>query len=117
MKTEHEEQRDLVSWFRQQYRGVKIYAIPNGGKRNRITGARLKAEGALAGVSDLHVPAWNLWIEMKREKGGKLSPAQRSWGGYVESIGHTFIVGHGFKDAADKIIKLRCLHKHKDRVS
>jgi hypothetical protein len=110
MKTEHEEQRELVRWFRQTYRGVKIYAIPNGGQRNRIVAAKLKAEGVLAGVSDLHVPAWNLWIEMKRAHGGKLSPLQRRWGDYVESIGHTFIVGNGFKDARDKIIKLRCLH-------
>ena len=105
MKTEHEEQRDFVKWFRQTHRGVKIYAIPNGGMRNKIVAAKLKAEGVLAGVSDLHVPAWNLWIEMKREKGGKLSPMQRQWGEYVESIGHTFIVGNGCKDAQEKIKK------------
>ena len=111
MKTEHEEQRNLIRWFRQTYKGVKIYAIPNGGQRNKIVAAKLKAEGVLAGVSDLHVPAWGLWIEMKREKGGRLSPMQRQWQEYVESIGQTFIVGNGFDDARDKIIELRCLHE------
>lgn len=103
MKSEHEEQRELVKWFRQTYRGVKIYAIPNGGYRGKAAAGRLKAEGVLKGVSDLHVPAWNLWIEMKREKGGRLSPEQKSWGEYVEALGHTFIVGHGFDDARKKI--------------
>jgi len=103
MRSEHEEQRELVKWFRQTYRGVKIYAIPNGGHRNKIVAAKLKAEGVLPGVSDLHVPAWNLWIEMKREKGGRLSPDQKSWGEYVEALGHTFIVGNGFEDARKKI--------------
>ncbi len=105
MRSEHEEQRNLVRWFRQTYRGVKIYAIPNGGKRSTAAAARLKAEGVLAGVSDLHVPAWNLWIEMKREKGGKVSPMQRQWGDYVESIGHVFIIGNGFEDARKKILE------------
>jgi hypothetical protein len=103
MKSEHEEQRELVKWFRQTYPGVKIYAIPNGGFRGRASAGRLKAEGVLRGVSDLHVPEWNLWIEMKREKGGRLSPEQKSWGEYVEAIGHAFIVGNGFEDARKKI--------------
>jgi hypothetical protein len=103
MKSEHEEQRELVKWFRQTYRGVKIYAIPNGGFRGKASAGRLKAEGVLKGVSDLHIPEWNLWIEMKREKGGRLSPEQKRWGEYVEGFGHTFIIGNGFEDARKKI--------------
>ena len=30
-----------------------MYHIPNGGRRNKITGARLKAEGVVAGVPDV----------------------------------------------------------------
>ena len=30
MKTEHEEQRELVMWMRQTYPGVRIFAITNG---------------------------------------------------------------------------------------
>ena len=98
MKTEHEEQRELVQWFRRSG-SVRIFAIPNGGARSAGTGARLKAEGVSSGVPDLYVPAWNLWIEMKRESGGTVSAAQKDWIEYLESVGHTVIVAHG-KDAA-----------------
>ena len=68
-------------------------------------GASLKAEGVTAGVPDLFVPAWLLWIEMKREKGGTVSPAQRDWISYLESIGHQVIVGRGFEDAKEQVMK------------
>jgi hypothetical protein len=50
-----------------------IYAIPNGGHRNKITAAKLKAEGVLKGMPDLCVPVarngYNaLYIEMKAGK-------------------------------------------------
>ena len=106
MKTEHEEQRELIQWFRQTF-DVRIFAIPNGGQRSRTTGAKLKAEGVSAGVPDLYIPAWRCWIEMKREKGGQLSPAQKDWIAYLGSIGDTVIVGNAFEDARKKI-KLRC---------
>ena len=102
--TEHEEQRELVKWFRQTFRGVRIFAIPNGGLRSLSVASRLKAEGVSSGVPDLCVPAWRLWIEMKRVKGGKLSPDQRNWQKYlVEECGHTWIVCHGAEDAKAQI--------------
>jgi hypothetical protein len=107
MKTEHEEQREFVQWVRQTYPGVRIFAIPNGGARSRTTGAKLKAEGVSAGVPDLYIPAWRCWVEMKREKGGKVSPVQRDWLAYLQSIGDKVIVGHGCEDAQNKI-KLLC---------
>jgi hypothetical protein len=103
--TEHEEQRELVRWFRQKYKGVRIFAIPNGGYRTRSTAAKLKAEGVMRGVPDLFIPAHNLWIEMKRSKGGVLSPEQRDWINYLEMLGNTVFVCHGAdhaKDAVDK---------------
>ena len=104
MKTEHEEQREFVMWMRQNHGEARIFAIPNGGQRSRTTGAKLKVEGVSAGVPDLYVPAWRTWIEMKREKGGVLSPHQKDWIAYLEGIGDTVIVGNGFKDAQSKII-------------
>ena len=73
---EHFEQRELVKWFRQTFKGVRIFAIPNGGIRSLSTAAKLKAEGVSSGVPDLCVPEWRLWIEMKRVKGGSLSAEQ-----------------------------------------
>ena len=103
MESEHLEQVRLVAWFRKTYPGVRVFAIPNGGHRGASQGAALKAEGVSPGVPDLFVPAWNLWVEMKRESGGVVSPVQRDWIQYLEGIGHRVIVGRGFEDARRQI--------------
>ena len=103
LKSEHYEQREFVSWFRKTYPGVRIFAIPNGGWRSRITAAKLKAEGASPGVPDLFIPAWLVWIEMKRSKGGVLSDKQKDWRQYLLSIGHTFILANGKEQAIEAI--------------
>jgi len=102
--SEHLEQVRLVAWFRRTYPEHKIYSIPNGGMRSKSFGAKQKAEGLLKGVHDLHVPSLNLWIEMKLDKTKKPSKEQLEWGAYVESIGHTWFVGHGFEDAQKKVL-------------
>lgn len=72
--TEHEIQRAAVQWIRQNTPYL-VYAIPNGGRRGLREAGRLKAEGVVAGMPDLHVPALRLWIEMKTAT-GKVSPVQ-----------------------------------------
>jgi hypothetical protein len=101
--TEHEEQRELVRWFRQTWPGVRIFAIPNGGARSPATAGRLKAEGVSSGVPDLFIPAWGLWVEMKRTKGGSLSAEQKDWIAYLESVRFCCIVGKGADDAKGKL--------------
>ncbi len=103
LPTEHEEQRDLVRWFRRKYGPVRIFAIPNGGYRSMTAAAKLKAEGVSAGVLDLFVPAWRLWVEMKRQKGGRLSPEQADWIEYLESLGYTCLVCPGSENAQAQI--------------
>lgn len=103
--SEHFEQRETVKWFRQTFRGVRIFAIPNGGARNLATAARLKVEGVSPGVPDLYVPEWKLWIEMKRVTGGVVDKNQKDWHEYLTSIGDTVIVCRGFKEA-QKLISL-----------
>jgi hypothetical protein len=102
--SEHQEQALFVQWFRREYPGVRILAIPNGGGRSRSQGAKLKAEGVSAGVPDLFIPHGEIWVEMKRAKGGSVSAVQRDWHRYLESIDHTVIVGYGFEDARTKIL-------------
>ena len=102
MDSEHIEQSKFVMWWRQSFPNVRIFAIPNGGLRNKTTAMKLKVEGVKRGVPDLFVPELLLWIEMKREKGGVLSPDQVDWREYLEGIGHNFIVGNGSKDAQEK---------------
>ena len=101
--TEHEEQRDLVRWFRRKYGPVRIFAIPNGGYRSMTAAAKLKAEGVSAGVLDLFIPAWRLWVEMKRQKGGRLSPEQADWIEYLGSVGYTCLVCPGSENAQAQI--------------
>jgi hypothetical protein len=104
--TEDQEQMLFVQWFRRQYPTIRIFSIPNGGARHPAVAAKLKATGTSAGVPDLHVPEWNLWIEMKRAKGGRLSELQKDWIAYLEGLGHSVIVGHGFEDAMAKVQQL-----------
>ena len=101
--TEHEEQRELVKWFRQTHPGVRIFAIPNGGARSPATAGRLKAEGVTRGVPDLFCPEWNLWVEMKRLKGGSVSNEQKDWHEYLTSIGHVVLICKGAEDAKAQI--------------
>lgn len=104
--SEHQEQAGFVQWFRAKWPRVLIFAIPNGGKRNISTARNLKLEGVMPGVPDLFIPAWGIWIEMKRQKGGRLSPDQIEMINYLESIGHHVIVGHGATDASAKLLSV-----------
>ncbi len=105
LPSESEEQEGFVNWFRAKFPGALIFAIPNGGHRAISTAKRLKAEGVVSGIPDLHVPAWRLWVEMKRVKGGKLSAEQVDMIGHLEGLGHTVIVGKGAQDASAQIVE------------
>ena len=104
--SEHLEQVRFISWFRKT-QGTRIFAIPNGGHRHIAVAAKMKATGQSPGVPDLFIPAWNVWVEMKRSKGGRLSPEQKDWIEYLTGAGHTAIVGYGFEDARDKILAMQ----------
>lgn len=78
---EHNLQVACVRWFRYRYPKALIFAIPNGGQRNAIVAAKLKAEGVMAGVPDLLIPCargvyHGLFVEMKNGKKGRVSEAQ-----------------------------------------
>lgn len=101
--TEHAEQVTFIREFERHYPGVRIFAIPNGGFRNKAVAVKLKAEGVKKGVPDLFIPEWNLWVEMKRTKGGRLSPEQKDWIKYLEKSGHSVIVGKGWEHAMKEL--------------
>lgn len=101
--TEHEEQRQVVMWFRKNHGPIRIFAIPNGGQRSKSAAAKLKAEGVSAGVPDLFIPALRLWIEMKRIKGGRLSAEQKDWINYLASVGYVCFTCCGAEEAKLKI--------------
>ena len=72
---EHREQVHLIRWADivmadQHPNAGKLFAIPNGGHRNKQVAHKLKEEGVRAGVLDLFFPEarggyFGLWIEMK----------------------------------------------------
>ena len=103
--SEHSEQVGFINWFRDKYSDVLIFAIPNGEKRAISVAKRLKMEGVVRGIPDLFVPAWTLWIEMKRVSGGRLSPEQKQMISYLEGVKHTVIVGKGATDASQQVLK------------
>jgi len=101
--TEHYEQRELVRWFRLTFPGVLLMAIPSALHLNPKPPGRLKAEGVLAGVPDLFVPAWRLWIEMKRTKGGVVSGEQKKIISALRDAGYEVLICRGFADAQEQI--------------
>lgn len=103
--SESDEQIGFVQWFEAKFQGVRIFHIPNGGHRTMSVAKKLKAEGVKSGVPDLFVPHWRLWIEMKRTKGGRLSPEQKDWIEYLEGVGYTVIVGYGATDTSRKVLE------------
>lgn len=82
---EHRIQCACVRWFAYQHPELhgRLFAVPNGGRRDETTAAKLKAEGVMAGVADLILLKSNrdygaLLIEMKTPT-GKQSESQKKW--------------------------------------
>ena len=101
--TEHEIQVACVDYFRLRYPKGLIYAIPNGGQRNVIVAAKLKTEGVLSGVPDLHIPMakngfHGLYIELKNGKVGKVSENQKTIMEKLQSEGYRCEVCRSFDE-------------------
>lgn len=101
---EHALQCACVRWFRAKYPRLKdnLFAVPNGGRRDAITGAKLKEEGVTAGVSDLILLKSNrfygaLCIEMKTPK-GRQQDTQKLWQQAVEQGGAKYVVCRSLDD-------------------
>jgi hypothetical protein len=97
------EQAAFVKDTKAKRPGLLFHAVPNGGLRDRVTGARLKREGALAGVPDLFFPNarggyFGYYMEMKTAK-GRLSEPQKIIIPMLESLGYKVDVCRGFNEA------------------
>lgn len=95
--------------FRLKYPSLSkvLFAVPNGGNRYRVTGAILKAEGVVAGVSDLLLlhPSGKyhgLCIEMKTPK-GRQQPSQVEWQQEVERQGFKYVVCHSVDEFMEDV--------------
>lgn len=80
-QSEHAIQKAYFDWAKLHPEARRAYAIPNGGMRNKIVAAKLKAEGVRKGVLDVHLPiprggCAGCWIEFKAGS-NTLTPEQK----------------------------------------
>lgn len=110
--TEHAHQCALFCWINSQLVENPemhwIFAIPNGGERNPIVAARLKAEGVKSGVSDIMIPVsrkgyHGMFIEMKKP-GGKESANQMIFGAFLKTQSYLYTCCKSWEEARDALI-------------
>jgi len=66
IRSEFEEQCEFVHWFKKTYPGVVIMSIRNGGSRTPRERSDQMREGLHPGAADLYIPAWHLWMSLRR---------------------------------------------------
>ena len=110
--TEHESQVALFNWAKfneATYPELELlYANPLGGKRPKRTAARMKAEGAKAGIPDITLPVarahyHGLYIEMKAGK-NKPTVAQNWWLNRLVWEGYFVQVCYSWETARDVLV-------------
>jgi hypothetical protein len=104
--TEEQDQIKLATWM--TLKGIRFYAIANGGFRKPMEAIRLKRQGVQAGVPDLCIPmprgGFNgMYLELKRVTGGRLSDNQIYWLEYLRSQGYFADCAYGFDEAKNMI--------------
>lgn len=87
-----------------------LYHVPNEGKRSRATGARMRAESLRAGAPDINLDVarggyHGLRIELKRRRGGRVSPEQEEWLEALRRQGYAATVARGWEEAAEAVRK------------
>ena len=102
VKSEDEEQALLVAWLRDK--GIRHYAVPNGGKRDIVEAVKFKRTGVSPGVPDLCIPMprssyHGLYIELKRRLGGTVTESQQDWLDFLRLEGYCAEVARGFEEA------------------
>ena len=124
-RSEGDEQLDLFRWAYKQQLTVPelalLHHIPNGGDRNRGTGARLKLEGVKRGVPDICLPVarngyHGLYIELKV---GENVPSeyQAAFLGRLNDQGYCALVCYGAADAYRALVDYLELAGHPDLLT
>mgnify|MGYP000944177814 CR=1 FL=1 len=84
-----------------------LFAVPNGGSRNKIEAANLKRQGVKAGISDTILlmpsgPYASLCMEFKT-KSGKQSSEQKEFQKQAENCGSKYVVVRSVKEAIQEM--------------
>lgn len=94
-RSEHSIQTEIIEFLdRVLPSSCYAFAVPNGGKRNAVTGAILKREGVKAGVADIVIlrnPGQCALIEVKTVA-GSLSNSQKDFRDWCAANGFPFAV-------------------------
>lgn len=108
LPSEAQEQSLLATWLDRQ--NIRFFAIPNGAWHKNIhEGLKLKRTGVKRGTPDLAIPLprkpyHGLYIELKRQKGGKPTPEQVDWINFLNNVGYRAEISYGFEDAKQLIL-------------
>lgn len=123
--TEHDEQKALIAWAERESERIPqlrlLFAIANAGAgAQRGQAGKMKAEGVKAGVPDLMLPVMKYigtgildrsleyagcFIEMKRQRGGTVSPEQSKWHEWLIDEGYCVVVCKGAEEAKRVILE------------
>ena len=117
--TPHEswEQQSLVAELERLEPGILMEINPAAGmKLDKRMAARVKTLGYQAGTLDIFLPEHRIYIELKRQKGGALSPEQKTRIPRLESAGYRVIVARGAVDAIDQLRKLGLFQLTLDQI-
>ena len=102
-------QSSVIRWARMRQATAPelemLHHIPNGGRRGVLEAKRLKGQGVVPGIPDLHLPVargpyCGLWIEMKTAT-GRLSEDQRKIIAMLRAEGHRVEVCRSAADAVE----------------
>ena len=114
LPTEAQEQRTLFEWaavMSQRHPVLRLmHHIPNGGSRNPAEARNLRAQGVRPGVPDIFLPCarggWHgLYIELKRQRGGRVSAEQKEMLEALRREGYAAAVCEGWEAARDAILE------------
>lgn len=101
------EQQSLVAELERLEPGILMEINPAAGmKLDKRMAAAVKTLGYQAGTLDIFLPEHRIYIELKRQKGGALSPEQKARIPRLEEAGYRVIVAKGAVDAIDQLRKL-----------
>ncbi|WP_461371769.1 VRR-NUC domain-containing protein [Candidatus Darwinibacter acetoxidans] len=103
--SEEDEQKTLVEWL--MWHRIRFCHVPNGGYRTKREGAKFKRLGVQKGMVDILIfdppPACpenvGVAIELKRQKGGRVTPEQIAWLEDLKARGWAVAVCQGAMEA------------------